>query len=170
MERDIIPEDIEIEIDQLCIICKDESKQTDSHTCQQCIENSWFICKECKDKLHNKPCPVCRNESENIQHSINNRSRLYRVWNKYTYILFPILLTICFFLGKVYIWIFCTQICSPKYYENEENTCSCLVITEYKRDRYWIDTNDIFRPILTGLIVSFLFSICLFYKCRHYYL
>ena len=37
-----------------CIICRDETVETNTHNCEQCSKNAWLICKKCNSELEDK--------------------------------------------------------------------------------------------------------------------
>ena len=162
MELQQISIETQVEIDQskVCIICKDETITAYPHTCNRCVEDNWYICPSCSEKLENEPCPVCRNLLEQIPMSPRVRNiplHMYEIWKKYIYITLPLSMLLCFFLGKSYIWIYCQHICSAL-----ENECTCI---NHNGKQYWIDTDNFFHSIIIGFIVSTILTLLLCYRC-----
>tara|TARA_B100001093_G_C26828965_1_gene1015311 strand:+ start:869 stop:1462 length:594 start_codon:yes stop_codon:yes gene_type:complete len=179
-------EEQEIDI-ELCIICMDDNNQVlKQHPCLICDKKAWNCCEECISQLEN--CPICRaylNINNNTQE--NNINPIILPWYKKCYngcnmylnshpyidtflqyfcaiILTGVIFFYILFLGKVVVYIFCTNNCDKE--KNGENTkgCECYDITQ--KDNYWTDLMHNFGGNLgVGILSHIIITILHKLKC-----
>ena len=138
---------LDINSNQLCVICMDENKAAINHQCNICKPNSWAICKHCLLKLDK--CPICRtpnnmltnsnpvnptneitinvNITRNTNYNFSNPRRKEILGNFINFIVFS---TISLYLGKLCVYSFCSAICH-KY------TCDKYNCHNFVGKKYW---------------------------------
>ena len=154
-----------------CVICKENEHLANEHPCKICKKNAWKICNDCIPKL--EKCPICRENFENhntpnqtnqpqrhVRH-VNQRQRNNRIiydsicidMCKITYSILkiPSIFFILVYVGKVYIYLYCTGTC-PDEYKEKEKDCSCDEFA--RRNNYWGDFRYIILELFVAIIVT----------------
>lgn len=156
-----------------CMICLDDTIETSPHNCRHCDQRAWSACDICTTKLIT--CPICRvplnplNPNNRVDNSftininlntighptrttINNSSITERVSLSIGYICsIPIVTIILMYLGKIYIYMYCSGTCDLKKYPGGDG-CDCYTFSN--RDNYWGDFKKFPNEFLIGLIVT----------------
>ena len=173
--------------DKLCIICKDEEKSAKNNNCITCKNDSWFICTDCKDKL--EKCPVCRRDLEKNSTNYCNTSciiidcsnldskcpnldskcsninckKIFQDCYKFIYTIIKIItkIFIVIYVGKIYIYIWCTSTCDNEHFDNE---CTCD--KHVRRNNYWIDLTSFYYDILVACLTTLILYNCCLHTCR----
>ena len=147
-----------------CIICMNQDSIANLHPCSVCVKDAWKICRECSDKIDT--CPVCRTainpvNPKNIKNiEINVNSRHYECQKKLLDCLYyllrpPILFIICVYLGKVYIYLYCSGTCSER-----EDYDKCFCRNYAHQDGYWKISKYCFLEFLLCVVASAIMFTC----------
>ena len=168
-----------------CIICRDETKSM--HQCPQCTKGGWRICQQCRQTLHNQPCPVCRHvttdqvviaigrgrTSDGPRRASRRARRQFcrrcqsmpDIPSEYREKIIDILQFLYYLILMGMVFIACQYLGKFYYWayctgtcDEKSNNCSCG--KQAKRDGYWSDFHYCILEALGGMFVTLLFISC----------
>ena len=150
-----------------CIICMNQDSIANLHPCSVCVKDAWKICRECSDKIDT--CPVCRtainpvnpNIIIKINIQVNNNSLYFSYLKSMSECLYlslrpPVLFILGVYLGKVYIYLYCSGTCSER-----EDYDKCFCRNYAHQDGYFTNFKYcILEFILCVVASAIMFSCC----------
>jgi hypothetical protein len=163
-----------------CAICMDDLKEIIKHPCPVCVKDAWVVCSECNDKI--SICPICRTSINPINpniivniniHNLNSdtppsnnrgsRNTNTPLKNLWYFMKLPGFFILFVYIGKIYVYAYCTGTCDPKtqyVIEDGVKTDTCTCDSFAHRDNYWGDFHYCIGEALLAIIVSGIIFAC----------